>query len=268
MTHKPAFFELAPDTLARYVKSIRACSSPLWFFQHIPKTAGSSLSAELEDNLGPYLNVLPDYDDERKPFNERLDEAVSIALDDLAAMKFRSASGHVRPRHVSAILAASESARVFTYLRNPLKRCISEYAYNCSTAHPPHEAFKAQFPTFERFALDPAEANKMSRFLLPRWDMQLGDALSFLNEHYVMIGLQERYPVCFLLLSSMAWQPSLPRRRVRVGNVPEFASSLSDTFEREFMEANRLDYGLYQAVENVYNRLAPAVWSELSPQTA
>jgi hypothetical protein len=261
------FFDLTAETLLDYGEFIRKDKGSFWFFHHIPKTAGSSIRRELQANVGGYHNVLPDYNDDARPFFERLDEAFAIMMTDLLAGKLQCASGHVFGRHAAALFATDPHVKLFTFLRHPLKRAISEYNYNSSAAHPPHATFKARYPTFDAFALDATIRNKMSLYLFERQDIELDEAIELLKKRYVMVGIQERYPASFLLLSALAWRPTLPRFRERVAAAGA-ADSVTVDLRRQFMALNKLDFELYQAVEDIYVRLTPAIWSILSPQGA
>ncbi|MDO9527247.1 MAG: sulfotransferase family 2 domain-containing protein [Gemmobacter sp.] len=266
----PAFFDLTPDNLTNYVAEARAHKG-LWVFHHIPKTAGSSLGGELAVHAAPYHNILPDYADHDTPFHVRLDTALSTLLTHAKTPgpdgPLRSASGHVLATHLRKISKEVPDTRFFTFLRNPLARIVSEYTYNKSPKHPPHMEFRRAYPTLTDFARDPAEHNKMAFFMFDTNRITLADALSEMGKRYDMIGLQERYPVSFLLLSSMIWGPALPKMRERVSEKSDMPE-LTDDVRRTIFASNTLDLEICTAVERVYNRIAPAVWANLRPEPA
>jgi len=266
------FFDLTADNLKDFVADAFAHRG-LWVFHHIPKTAGSSLGGEMALHAAPYHNILPDYADHDTPFHTRLDRAVTTVLDRARAGAahpdgpLRSASGHVLSSHLRRISTEVPETRFFTFLRNPLARIVSEYTYNRSPKHPPHQDFRRAYPTLADFARDPAEHNKMAFFMFENNRVALPDALAEMGKRYAMIGLQERYPVSFLLLSSMIWGPALPKMRERVSEKSDMPE-LTDDLRRTIFASNTLDMEICAAVERVYNRIAPAVWANLRPEPA
>ena len=263
------FLTLTAESVADYVGQNRA-SNGMWLFHHIPKTAGSSLAAELAVNAGEFLNILPDYEQREIPFQVRLDNAFKRFQKRVRqgqtgeAAPVRSASGHLTSRYVVEAVRAFPQTNVFTFLRHPVNRMISEYSYNCSPAHPPHREFVADFPTFEDFARSPEEQNKMAYYMFGPIKLDTTEALAEMDRRYRMIGLQERYPVSFLLLSSMIWAPSLPKMRERVSGAasgPEIPAAV----RARIIESNQLDLALFTAVEQVYARISEAIWQGFRP---
>ena len=263
------FLSLTSEGLGDYVAQIRA-SGGLWLFHHIPKTAGSSLAAELAVNAGEFLNILPDYEQLDLPFQVRLDNAYKRFQKRVRhgqtgeAAPLRSASGHLTARYVRETIKAFPQTNVFTFLRHPVSRMISEYSYNCTAAHPPHREFVAQYPTFDSFAASPEEQNKMAYYLFGPVKIDKTEALEEMDQRYRMIGLQERYPASFLLLSSMIWSPSLPKMRERVSGTSS-TPEISAASRARIIETNQLDLALFAAVEHVYARLSDAIWRDLRP---
>lgn len=251
------FFSLTPDNVEDYIRENHAFSG-MWFFHHVPKTAGSSLVAELGKHASPYINVDVSYEDDGETFSERRDHAVSKFCEQVRQDPPRSASGHVLARHLEQIRNQGRDVRSFTFLRHPVERVLSEYNYCRSELHPPHESFIAQFPTVESFVADESERNKCAQYLLDDLTMSWDEIVQLIRSRYQMIGLQERYPVSFLVMSSLVFDMSLPIEKERVGKRRQ---AVDPGLARMIAEANEIDLALHDAVKTVYERIALSIWT-------
>lgn len=194
----------------------------MWIFQHVPKTAGSSLRAELLkafDEPDDETNIHIDGTDPAIPFHARLDAAVEAFIARAGTRPYRFVSGHIFERHVSRLRQAFPSARVLTFLRDPVSRVISDYRYQRSSLHPGHLAFRAAVPTLEAYLEQPGESDKMARYLLPGPMFLDGDAergFEHLIDAVEFIGLQDEYAASFALLRHLvplSPQPAAAERR-------------------------------------------------------
>lgn len=91
-----------------------------FFFLHIPKTAGTTLNSILDHNFAPE-SILNVYTDQEK---ERLRETT---YEELA--QFQLIRGHVFIANFEDILDGPVPMRVFTFLRDPIDRVISEFYF-------------------------------------------------------------------------------------------------------------------------------------------
>lgn len=251
------FFSLTPESVQDYILESRSFSG-MWFFHHVPKTAGSSLVAELSNHARPYINVGVSYEDNGDTFAARRDLAVTEFAEKVRTKPPRSASGHVLARHLDVIMDQGQAVRSFTFLRHPVERVLSEYNYCCSALHPPHKSFVAQFPTIESFVEEESERNKCAQYLLDDLTMSWDDILQRMRSRYSMIGLQERYPVSFLMMSSMVFDMSLPVEKERVG---KRRKAVDPGLAKMIADANEIDLALHDAVKSVYSRIALSIWT-------
>ncbi|QGY39576.1 calcium-binding protein [Pseudodesulfovibrio cashew] len=90
------------------------------FFLHIPKTAGTTLNAVLNDNFAS-SDIFDLYTDEQRI---RLRETT---YEELA--RYRLVRGHVFVTDFADILDGPIPFEVFTFLRDPVERVISEYHF-------------------------------------------------------------------------------------------------------------------------------------------
>lgn len=227
-------------------------NAPLWVFVHVPKTAGSSLRGELAGALRPEANIFVDYNDPSKTYMESLDDAVRAFIQRHRETPHRFASGHIFPQHVDMIERAAGEIRRITMLRQPAKRVISDYRYQCSPMHPGFEAFRERFPTIHDYLRQDEEANKATRYLVPYTLFQAGDVdacVDFIVRTYDFLGLQEMYPLSFRLLFALIGERRFPTLRVRVNEGGEDAELANDpAIIAAVEERNALDIAVHRAL--------------------
>jgi len=91
-----------------------------FFFLHIPKTAGTTMNAVLDDNFDQSRIFDLYTDDQREQLRE-------TTYEDLA--QYDLVRGHVFIVNFEDILDGPIPFNVFTFLRDPVKRVISEYHF-------------------------------------------------------------------------------------------------------------------------------------------
>lgn len=93
------------------------------FFLHLPRTAGTTLNAVLHDNFAPetVLSVYAKEDYERC----RMLEADVLE-------RIRLIEGHLMPESFDPPSLYGRRLRMFTLLREPLSRLVSEYVFQKS----------------------------------------------------------------------------------------------------------------------------------------
>lgn len=228
---------------------------PLILFHHIPKTAGSSLSVELSHHLSPYHNIEVDYTNPRLDYISDMNAAVENFISLHNSKPFNSASGHLLPHNVQRIREAVPDVRVFTFLRNPLERYISDYRYQCSKLHPPHTEFLAEYPSISHYLDNPISHNTMTKLMLGNiHNLTPKQILRSVQEKYDFIGIVERYEESFRLLSSKYWKEISPESKVRVADVLENCMPLTVGQIRDINEANALDWFVYLSVLDNFRR--------------
>lgn len=225
----------------------------LWVFHHIPKTAGSSLTHELAMTLAPYRNVFV------RP-GAGLEEgraaafvaAVDAFLEAHKVRHYASVSGHFRQAHLKMIADGAPGAKVFTVLRDPAARLVSDYRYAKTPKHPPHEAFVRRYPTIEAYLDDESHQNKMWRLVRPRAGSPDDKLLALTFRRYAFIGLVSELSLCFEFLTALRGCPRRPAARVNVTEGTEGnAVELSGDLRRRIEALNADDCALYAAVERV-----------------
>ncbi len=226
-----------------------------WLFQHVPKTAGSSLREEIAGALRenrPATNIHVDGMDPAIPFHQRLDNAVEDFAARCTANEYRFASGHIFARHVARIRDAAPRTRVFTYLRDPVARFVSDYRYQRSAMHPGSEAFRHEVKDLGAFLARGWTANQMAQYLLPPELLRAQDparALDYLLDHFEFVGLQDDYDTSFSILTRLIGIRKQASVRVRtnpptVDNPTPADAALAARIE----QAHGLDRALFDGI--------------------
>ncbi|MGK7866816.1 hypothetical protein [Falsiroseomonas sp. E2-1-a20] len=228
---------------------------PLWLFVHVPKTAGSSLAAELALDVPPYRSLHIDHLDRGSPAPVRYDRAVDQALAAHAVAPFRFASGHVQHRHVARLEQGIPGTRLFTMLREPAARLVSDFLYQRSAMHPLAEEVRRKVTDFEAFLLLPGQRNRAARHLVPKPIVDAGDAaaaIEHIERHFAFLGLQEDYAAGFRALTAMLGRSRAPARRLRANDAAaperaEIAARLRDPdLAGRIAETHALDLAIHR----------------------
>jgi hypothetical protein len=242
------FAKGAVPAFARHFRT----NGTVWIFQHIPKTAGTSLTRELSGTLAPYRNIFVRPGTTLGGRGDLLMAEVETFIEAHRTRSFVSASGHLMPPHVRRIQEAIPNARVFTFLRDPVARLVSDYRYAKTPRHQPHEEFARRFPTIEAYIEDPISQNKMWRFVRPGNRPFSEEALGTAFHRYAFFGLVSELSLHFQFLSGLT---TFPRRPVAQANVTEGQSDnaveISPELRSRIEALNGDDCALYAAVEAV-----------------
>jgi hypothetical protein len=230
-----------------YVRN-SAVGNALLVLVHIPKTAGTSLRAELAQLLAPDVNIEVDYADASRDYHERLDEAVAEFLDFVRGHPVRFASGHIMARHVLRIRSENPDARFVTFVRDPVARLISDYRYQRSPRHPQHLEFRASVPDLDTYLQLRGERNKMAQHLVSPSVLLAADpeeCVEYVMRTYSFVGVQEMYDLSFRTLTALIGNPAWPRLRENVNADVSTEQKIEPELKERIRRANPLDCAIY-----------------------
>ena len=248
--------------------------APLWFFVHVPKTAGSSLNGEMVPSLFPNHHIYIDYSkldpsevdqSYEALFDKSVDRFIELAQAAVAAAdaagpaagpkgpkRYRYCTGHINAAQLDRIVSEVPDVRPFTLLRDPVKRFVSDFRYQRSPLHPGWENFHATYPTIEDYLKVEGDWNKTATSLLPNDLRVSGDVeacVDWLIGTYPFIGIQELYATSLHALTWFAKKPKFSKVRKRINDpTPETNVPLSDVLLEEIRAANAMDIALYEAI--------------------
>ncbi|MDP3418670.1 hypothetical protein [Falsiroseomonas sp.] len=236
-------------------------------FVHVPKTAGTSLRAELAAILPPDINIHVDYTDTSRSFHDRIDDAVARFLDQAGPRGIRFASGHIVGRHVTRIAQQLPRARFITMLRDPVARVVSDYRHQRSPRHPGHEDFRARVPDLGAYLDLRWEMDKAALHLLPEDVLATRDAAACIDHamrRYAFVGIQEMYDLSFRTLTALAGRQQAPRLRANVNTDADDVAEIDAAMAARIRAQNPLDCALYTHFAEALRRAEPALRAALA----
>jgi hypothetical protein len=271
------FHECEPRGVPDFVLRQGKVSS-LWGFHHLPKTAGSSLVATLERDFGPYYNIFARPDlapnlDYRALLTEATRAFVELQMRAPPERKIRSFSGHLFRMHLNQIREAFSDVRLFTILREPTARAVSDYRYRMTPSHPGHREFAQAYPTIIDYVRDFRNQNIMIKMLAPFHpafnrvgppldpNTVIAEVLSFYEFVGTVEALDASIEIAFALMGA---EPGPPLPRLNVTNsIVRNQVDLTEAVVEEIRAANTFDFALY---DHVARALVPriAAWRERS----
>jgi hypothetical protein len=230
---------------------------PLWLFVHVPKTAGSSLTAEAASILQPGFNIDIDHTDTTRTYQVKFDASVQAFIDAQAAQKYRFATGHIMTRHVETIRAAVPDLRCFTMLRAPIARLVSDYHYQRSSMNTAQAQFIATTPSLEAYVARPHVHNKIALHLAPRPMALAGDVgacVDHIMANYAFVGLQETYPLSLRVLTTLMGEQRRPHAKVRV-NTDIQDRAVPPDLEAHLRTLNAVDIGIFKVFQGKWRMI-------------
>ena len=202
---------------------------------HIPKTAGSSLRANLslakctihEDDR---VVIGIDWPIASLPYFEGLAQHARQRLPELFLPGFQVMSGHFRYRDIVPVLGALRpQISLVTFLRDPIKRTISDYIYSSSPRHEGRDAFVADYPSFEAYCKNTGEMNKQFDYLRPFTSAPLDVTIENVRRNIDFIGRTEQFDQDYSKLVDVLGIPDLT---AEAENISAHQDLARDTFEK------------------------------------
>ncbi len=210
---------------------------------HMPKTAGLSFRAALEEHYG--AGFAPDYADYplASPLPQRHAAALefSLAAEPSAYRQVGCIHGHFLPIKY-LLLADYMECRFVTWLREPLQRLVSHYYYWQRSYDPAaddtsslHRRVVEEAWTLEQFCLAPELRNVYSQFL---WAFPLR-ALDF-------VGITEYFAEDLRDFSTQFLGINVEPQFANAAEVPAGPEQLRPRLRQQVREFHAQDLALYQ----------------------
>lgn len=238
------------------------------FFLHIPKTAGTTLNKVLDNNLSPE-NILDLYTDEQHAAIR------DTTYDQIAA--YSLVRGHIFVSDFADILEGPVPFRVFTFLRDPIERVISEFYFlkRWPKSHlyaylNENDVTLGEYVVSEAPVLRQRGRNNMTNSLSGVVDGSEDDRLALawyhLKERFLTFGILERFDESLLMIKRLAGLENTfyEKQNVRAANVDRPVTP--DEMDI-ICEYNQMDIKLYDMARVEFDRrvemLGPAFRSEV-----
>ena len=244
-----------------YVEEERDDGRSLWFFIHIPKTAGTSFRSEIAAKLRPDCNIFLNAPGDR-PHHLVLEEATRAFISRMEVERYRFASGHLPRALFLSVKDAIPQTRLMVMLREPVSRIASSYRYQSSPAHPPHEAFRSRYPRLEDFVAAPGAQNEMYRFLAGSRVEPVEALGKRMCGTFSFVGLAEAYDLSVRLLFALLGERRGPSLHLNRGDERRQAPVPSE-LAAEIRRCNALDVELYEFFRSRYAAVTPKLLTYL-----
>lgn len=219
----------------------------LWFFVHIPKTAGSSFRSELAGALKPNANITLSYAVDGDDFENWRKGAVRRFISEHESKKHRFASGHIMNSLLADVRAVEPNMRSVTMLRHPVERLISDFRYARTPTHPPYQDFIKRYPTIHDYIAAPESADKISVFLETSANQPAKELIAELETSFSFVGLTEMYPLTRRTLFSLLGLNAGPvERKRKTENTADNQVDVTPELKEQIIKANPRDMALYR----------------------
>lgn len=220
---------------------------------HIPKSAGSALRATLSKAVmtartDPPFVIGVHYTGDGDYFGGLRNQFVE-QLPELFLHERRMLSGHFRYRDIADLLPPFRgNVTVTSFLRDPVRRTLSDYFYSISETHDGRDAFVKTYPTFDHYMQNAGEMNKMTDYLRPHDDATAQETLHAAVQEFEFLGIMENFaPDLNWICQHMGIAPQEPERE----NVNRNRSAMQEAREKYtdvLQDVLADDYLLYHGV--------------------
>lgn len=221
---------------------------------HIPKTAGTTFRRHLSWVLGGYSDgktklIGIDQGLADLEYFEGLKQAFAQRLPVFTRDGMQVVSGHYRYRDIVDLLApVREKVSLVTFVRDPIRRTLSDYFYSTSERHTAPEAFLKAYPTLSDYLANEGEMNKQLNYLRPYDGASITDTIKSATSNLDFIGVTEHFDADF---AEMMAATGLPFEPLAPGNVNPNQDLLLEAREKHLDELNDVlgaEYELYNAI--------------------
>lgn len=243
------------DNVQRFVAENRDNGTQLWAFHHLPRTAGTSLTAEILQRLQPSCDIHITMEafarDSFDPDTE-IDLAFRRFWDEQKKTRFRFASGHLLHSHVQQ-LRTLPHVRILTMLRHPVQRVVSLYRYLQSPASPDHQKFIRKCPHLDAFIESPQLQNLIAASLGGS-DAAAAQCIDILSRDYLFCAIFEHLAVSFgMIRLLLGFEPS--DQIAHLNAAPrKVANEVDDVgrYRDKILAANEVDTEIYYFVQRQF----------------
>ena len=224
---------------------------------HLPKTAGSSFKASLEQHFGSRL--LPDYADlpiNTPPFQRNKNTLISgLENADYDFGETECIHGHFMPAKY-LLLDTAQTLTFVTWMRNPVERVISHYYFWQRQYWPEapslHKRIVEEKWTLEKFCLSDEMRNLYQQFL---W--------SFPIYNFDFIGITEHYEEDFWYFRKTFLHENVTSFRENINKNKKGNYAISKSLRTQIESFHQADMELYQSALKLRFQRKQPMWDKL-----
>ncbi|MGE9985934.1 sulfotransferase family 2 domain-containing protein [Desulfovibrio sp. SGI.169] len=227
------------------------------FFLHLPRTAGTTLNAILRENFPPEA-VLSVY--------AREDYQRCRMLDADVLERIRLIEGHLNPESFEPPRLYGRPLRMFTLLRDPLERLVSEYVFQKTwPSNHLYAYLNENGISFQEYLASDAPLlkfrgkNFVSHCLAGVFaqDRDMDEVLTLAKKHlresFCLVGIQERFDESLLLLAGEIGLSKLYYERRNMLR-PGAAAEITDEDRALAADMNSADMELYAFARDLFEQ--------------
>lgn len=224
-------------------------TSDIILFVHIPKTAGMSVGRSLSEVFDIFRGVA--WDNMAKSFRDETRAAVYAQSQDNIRQVIM---GHYGWPEMQIWRNHEMPSKCATILRDPVKRTVSNYNYNCSPKHPPHEAFKERFPSLEDYVTNiplDVQVTQVAGMI-----NSFENLLNKLNTHYSFLGVAEYLDASLAHLCQSHGLPAVQTYRENTSPIKQ-STAPSPAIQKIIKSRSHNDCKLHGLLTRLYQSVAP-----------
>lgn len=247
-------FGVSEDIMARFIErfapslvapdSYRAAADTM-LFVHVPKTAGVSVGKSLREAFDQVHGV--EWDNVPQSFRKAAREALYTQT---STEKRQVIIGHFGWSQTQMWRNNEIPMKCGTIFRDPVARVVSNYNYNCSSAHPGHETFSARFPTLKSYAWQIPLDVQMTQTIGLIDSFQT--ALAKFVAHYTFLGVTEHLSASLRHLGRSHGLPDLREYRENVG-MKKAAEEVAPELRARIEMRSHNDLKLHRLLTRLYS---------------
>jgi len=257
MRSKMNCFELFKLPLDQYIAEFKARSDRLFVFQHIPKTAGSSVHVELEQIENGFHWLGEDTETGSWAHFRMLNER----------RPFRLLRGHMKSMHLDRLNKDGIPYQTASFLRDPFQQTVSHFRYCHSDGCPNHEEYRNKYPTLISFIKDYLKPNFSTQYMVG--NCHSGDeALEKIGQRFDFVGLTEYYNTSMFILMACLGREFHVEPRVNVTKSKRTVEELLTDDVRQLINRDfAIDLVVYDHFKKQFGQLSERVVEHFSQRS-
>ncbi|MFK7766501.1 MAG: hypothetical protein AB8B55_04720 [Mariniblastus sp.] len=227
-------FEIFNTSLDKYIAEFKSRNDRLFVFQHIPKTAGSSVHAELGQLEGGFHWL-----------GDQTENGSWDHFEKLNSQKpFRLLRGHMKSHHLDRLDRKDIPYQTASFLRDPFQQTVSHFRYCHSEVCPNFEEYRSKFPDITSFITQYLKPNFSTRYMIG--DCHSGnEALEKIGQRFEFVGLTEYYNTSMFVLMACLGREFHVKPRV---NITKSQRSVNELLTDDVRALIRRDFAIDLAV--------------------
>jgi len=214
-------------------------------YLHVPKAAGNSSIKPIKEHFKNNLSI---------KWNEIDNSWANFVKNYNINKDVQFVSGHIHDKHIDLLIESKINYFLISFIRHPIHRIESLYAYNTMPSTPNSSTFKNKFKSFEEFAYDGVPPNSMSRQLF-RGCLSSSEGIKKLYSKYNFIGLTEMFHFSMLCLSDIVGFKYYNYKRLNVSKYTDNKLQLSYGILKDLEKRHSIDIDIYNHIKNDYLKL-------------